>query len=65
MDKNNLKRRVAELDEMVKSLLKAPSTQQQTQLSSKSHRVRLTVNDGLFVCLFDNSIVTTSEKMEI
>lgn len=52
MDKNNLKRRVAELDEMVKSLLKAPSMQQQTQLSSKNHRVRLTVNDGLFICLF-------------
>uniref|UniRef100_A0A2N9EIC7 Kinesin motor domain-containing protein n=1 Tax=Fagus sylvatica TaxID=28930 RepID=A0A2N9EIC7_FAGSY len=36
MDKANLKRRVTELDEMVKSLLKAPSMQQQTQPSSKS-----------------------------
>ncbi|KAM3708012.1 hypothetical protein ACJW31_02G067300 [Castanea mollissima] len=45
MDKSNLKRRVAELDEMVKSLLKAPSMQQ-TQLSSKSHRDNSSLKPG-------------------
>lgn len=36
MDKTNLKRRVAELDEMVKTLLGSPSRKQQTQLTLKT-----------------------------
>ena len=43
MDKTNLKRKVAELDEMVKALLgPPPSMQQQTQLTLKN-KVRLHV----------------------
>jgi hypothetical protein len=57
MDKTNLKRRVAELDEMVKALLGPPSMQQQTQLTLKT-KVRF----SCYYCFHHHGVPTYKPK---